>query len=80
MLDYICVRLCDFSCVAGAEISRWCHCCASHLLQVHFIWTLKGSRDAAASPQWNHDNVHIPAEVGKQRAVSLHWRLNHLVI
>lgn len=36
------------------------HGCASHLLKVHFIWTLEISDDAAGSPQRNHNNINVP--------------------
>lgn len=41
--------------------SRCCHYCGSHLLKVHLIWTLEVSDDATCSPQWDHNNINVPA-------------------
>lgn len=47
--------------------SRLCHCCGSHLLEVHFIWALEVSDDAAGSPQRNHNNINIPVGAGEDK-------------
>lgn len=46
-----------------------CHRCGSHLLKVHFIGALEVFDDATGSPQWNHDNIHIPVGAKEDRQI-----------